>query len=156
MEKSVKVSSAWRKTASTSVLAILVIVVFSAMSTKVYSQISIDDITTSMNVKLSKKAIDNLKAAIISDNLGVRRSAIFHAGYYRASQAAATLLKQLRIEKDPSTRILIALSLYKLNDDNALKVVKELSGSDSDKRVRNMCSAIYNEYLEVKSRIASK
>lgn len=134
-----------KRTFMNTALAVLILLLF-ALPAKLYSQISVDDITGSVKVELKKKAIENLKAAILSDNPGVRKSAIYHAGYYRVKETVSSLMKQLKREEDPSIRILIALSLYKLNDEKALNLIKELSYSDSDPKVRRMCSAIFNEY----------
>lgn len=95
----------------------------------------------------NKYAHKNLEAGIKSDNLGVRRDAIYYAGKYQLSDVLFALMEQLREEKDPETKVLLALSLRKLNDARGLYLVKELSVSDKNDRVRRMCTAIYNDYL---------
>ena len=50
-------------------------------------------------------------------------------------------------EKDPNTRILIALVLFKVGDPEGLQLVDRLSFEDPNTRVRKMYKAIYNEFL---------
>ena len=102
---------------------------------------SIKDITD------HKYALENLIAGIHSENDGVRRNSIYFAGYYKILETEDALIDQLNNEKDPSTRILIALVLYELGSEEGLLEVKNLSLNDEDAKVRRMAIQIYNEYL---------
>jgi len=102
---------------------------------------SIKDVTP------NKHALENLVAGIHSDNLGVKRSSIFFAGKYRIAEAEEPLINQLKEEKDPSTRILIAMVLYEMGSEKGLSEVKDLSENDENAKVRRMTFQIYNEYL---------
>ena len=102
---------------------------------------SINDVTP------NKHALENLAAGIHSENDGVRRSAIYLAGYYRITEAEDALIDQLKSEKNASTRILISLVLYELGSEEGLLEVKDLSLNDEDAKVRRMATQIYNEYL---------
>jgi len=102
---------------------------------------SIKDVTT------NQYALQNLVAGIQSDNTGVKRSSIYFAGKYRIAETEDVLIAQLKEEKDPSTRILIALVLYEMGSEEGLLEVKDLSLNDEDARVRRMAFQIYNEYL---------
>ena len=102
---------------------------------------SIKDITA------HKYALENLIAGIHSENDGVRRNSIYFAGYYKIIEAEDALIAQLKKEKDPSTRILIALVLYELVSEEGLLKVKNLSQNDENAKVRRMATQIYNEYL---------
>jgi HEAT repeat protein len=102
---------------------------------------SIKDVTP------NKYALQNLVAGIHSDNTGVKRSAIYFAGKYRIAETEAALINQLKNEKDPSTRILIALVLYEMGSEEGLLEVKDLSLKDKDAKVRRMATQIYTEYL---------
>lgn len=95
----------------------------------------------------NKYMYNNLEAAIKSDNPGVRRSAIYMAGKYRIARATLPLINQLKKERDPETRILIALSLHKIGVSKGMSMVKTASEMDHSPRVRRMCAAIYNDYL---------
>ncbi len=120
---------------------------FLLFSSAVYSQ----TVTVSMNsiseLSTNKYALENLLASIKSDNPGVKRSAIYLAGKYRIAEAENTLLAQLKVEKDPSTRILIALVLYEMGSEKGLLEVKKLSQTDGNIKVRRMAAQLYNEYL---------
>jgi len=102
---------------------------------------SIKDVTP------NKYALQNLVAGIHSDNIGVKRSAIYFAGKYRLAETEEALIAQLKEENDPSTRILIALVLYEMGSEAGLLEVKNLSLNDEDAKVRRMATQIYNEYL---------
>jgi HEAT repeat protein len=112
------------------------------LTSSVYSQSnSIKDITA------HKYALENLIAGIHSENDGVRRNSIYFAGYYKIAETEEALIAQLKMEKDPSTRILIALVLYELGSEKGLLEVKDLSVNDENAKVRRMATQIYNEYL---------
>jgi len=112
------------------------------LTCSVYAQKnSIKDLTT------NKYALQNLVAGIHSENDGVRRNSIYFAGYYKILETEDALIDQLNNEKDPSTRILIALVLYELGSEEGLLEVKNLSLNDEDAKVRRMAVQIYNEYL---------
>ena len=100
---------------------------------------SIKDITA------HKYALENLIAGIHSENDGVRRNSIYFAGYYKIVETEDALIAQLKKEKDPSTRILIALVLYELGSEEGLFEVKDLSLKDKDAKVRRIATQIYNE-----------
>jgi len=102
---------------------------------------SIKDVTP------NKYALQNLVAGIQSDNTGVKRSSIYFAGKYRIAETESALIAQLKEEKDPSTRILIALVLYEMGSEEGLSEVKELSQNDEDAKVRRMATQIFSEYL---------
>lgn len=112
------------------------------LTSLVYAQKnSIKDVTS------NKYALQNLVAGIHSDNTGVKRSAIYFAGKYRVAETEEALIVQLKEEKDPSTRILIALVLYEMGSEEGLLEIKNLSLNDEDAKVRRMSTHIYNEFL---------
>lgn len=127
---------------SLSLLAASAALLVLLLSSSVFAQVnSITELTT------SKHALENLIAGIKSDNLGVKRSSIYFAGKYRIAETENVLIEQLKVEKDPSTRILIALVLYEMGSEEGLLEVKKLSSADNNVRVRRMATQIYNEYL---------
>ena len=119
--------------------AVLLVAVF--MGNGYAQKKSINEITS------NKYALQNLVAGIQSGNTGVKRSSIYFAGKYRIAEAEDALINQLKEEKDPSTRILIALVLYEMGSEEGLSKVKDLSENDDNARVRRMTFQIYNEYL---------
>jgi hypothetical protein len=118
------------------------ILLAAALTGSVFAQKnSIKDVTT------NKYALQNLVAGIHSDNTGLKRSSIYFAGKYRIAETEDVLIAQLKEEKVPSTRILIALVLYEMGSEEGLIEVKKLSMNDKDAKVRRMATQIYNEYL---------
>ncbi len=93
-----------------------------------------------------KSAIENLKNGIKSDNTGLKKSSIYFAGHYRVSETVPTLTETVKNENEPSTRILIALVLYRIGDEKGIKLVKEMAAYDRNPEVRRMCTCIYNAY----------
>jgi len=97
---------------------------------------------------INSNSIAALNEGINSDNPGVRRSSIYMAGYYKIDEATDALKKQIKREKNPNTRILIALSLYYIGNPEGMEAVKNISENDSDMKVKRMSTAIYRIYIE--------
>lgn len=95
----------------------------------------------------NRYALKNLTAGIKSEYSGIRKDCIYYAGKYQVSEVLFPLMEQLRNEREPEIRVLIALSLHKIGDARGLYLVKEFSTKDHNSRVRRMCAAIYNDYL---------
>ena len=110
---------------------------------------SISDLTK------NKYALDNLKAGINSENIGVRKSAVYFAGKYQIIEVVNCLVERLENENEPSVRLLIAYSLYEIKDAKGMKAVKELSLLDKDVKVKRMSKNLYKEYLENTSTTAA-
>ena len=94
----------------------------------------------------TEKAVRSLAIGIESDNAGLKKSCIYFAGFYEIEEVVGTLVEQLKKESDPDTRILIALSLYKIGNKEALEAVEELAKSDYSSKVKRMSSAILNQF----------
>ena len=103
-------------------------------------------LTEKVKSEFTEKAIRSLAMGIESDNIGVKKSCIYFAGLYEIRDVAWTLIKQLKNEQDPDTRILIVLSLYKIGDKEALNEVEKLVENDHDYKVKRMSSAILNQF----------
>ena len=109
---------------------------------------SVNAQTQSINeITSNKYALKNLVAGIYSENLGVKRSSIYFAGKYKIAETVDELISQLKQEEDPSTRILIALVLYEMGNEEGLNEVKDISINDEDSKVRRITTQIYNDYL---------
>ncbi|MGE5497345.1 MAG: HEAT repeat domain-containing protein [Syntrophothermus sp.] len=145
-----------RNTAAAFAKSAMILLAVLFLSGRSYSQISVDDITGTAKVNLKPNAIENLKLQITSENTGVRKCAIYFAGYYKVSEALMPLMKQMEKEKEPSVRILIALSLYKLNSQDALDLVSIKSVNDPDINVRKMCAAICSDHSINNGSVATK
>ena len=94
------------------------------------------------------KAVANLINGINSENIGLERSSIYYAGRDRVTKAVDALIERLNSENDPSTRILIAVSLFEIRDPKGLDAIKELSAKDKSEKVRSISGLIYNEYAK--------
>ena len=120
---------------------VLLLVVFLLSTAAIAQKQSIGNVTT------NEHALKNLIAGIQSENEGVKRSSIYFAGKYRIAEVENVLIRQLHVEKDASTRILISLVLYEMGSTEGLLAVQQLAQNDDSKRVRSMVTHIYNEYL---------
>jgi hypothetical protein len=96
----------------------------------------------------AEKAAKNLIIGINSDNEGLSRSSIYYAGKDKIAEAVDALIEKIGKEKDPDTRILIALSLYQIGDLKGLEAVKEQTVNDSDQRVIKMSALIYDQFYK--------
>jgi len=97
--------------------------------------------------ELPDNAIKSLIMGIKSENPGLRKSSIFYAGQYKLEAAVDCLIDELQNENDPGTKILIALSLYKIGNPIVIDYIKEIAVQDENPKVKNMFSAIYNEFI---------
>lgn len=93
-------------------------------------------------------ALDNLKAGINSDNIGVRKSSIYFTGKYKIKEVVDCLTERLEEENEPSIRLLIAYSLYEINDDEGMEAVKQLSLKDKNSEVKRMSYNLYKNYVD--------
>ncbi len=94
-----------------------------------------------------KFAYENLASAIKSSNDGVREDAIYLVGKYKLVDFEKELLSQLDNEKNSNIKVLIGLALYRMGSEKGMQKLLELSVNDSDKKVRRMSLAIYNEFI---------
>ncbi len=98
--------------------------------------------------KINKNSIATLKDGIHSENQGVRKSSIYMAGLYKIENAVDALTDELKTEKDPSTKVLIALSLYNIGDPKGLEAVKDLSENDQNVKVKRMSATLYQAFVD--------
>ncbi len=98
---------------------------------------------------INEHSLQSLKEGIKSDNPGLRKSAIYLAGYYKIDEAVETLVEELEKVKDPSTRVLIALSLYNIGTRDGMEAVKALAANDKDIKVKRMSTALYKQYADI-------
>jgi hypothetical protein len=75
---------------------------------------------------LTKNETQNLLMAIGSDNIGLKKSAMYFAGYYKVVEAAEALKNEMHNNADPSIQILAALSLFEIGDDTVLNDLQSL------------------------------
>jgi len=109
------------------------------------------NITKTLKNEIPEMMVKNLAMGIASDNLGLRRSCIYFAGFYEIEELVNPLVEQLAKEPDSNTRILIALSLYKIGSKDAIKAIEEVAKNDVNPKVKKMGIAILNEFHNDKS-----
>jgi len=93
---------------------------------------------------LSENAIQNLNMGIKSENKGLKKNSIYFAGLYLVDEAAETLVEQLKVEEDPSLRILITKALYLIDNDKFMKEIKRLAKNDENQNVKEFAQRIYS------------
>lgn len=94
----------------------------------------------------TENGIANLVTGIKSDNLGLRKSAIYLAGLYQISETVPTLIDQLKKEENAEVKVLTALVLYRLEDPRGIEAIENLYMSDENARVKRMSKAILDEF----------
>lgn len=125
--------------------SLFVLLVLVLLSSAVSAQTGTEVITGTARVSLKENAVKNLINNISSVNEGVRRSSIYYAGYYRVKEAMKPLVERYRKEKDPDSRVLIVLSLYKIDEHRGLDMIEAYAKADPNARVRRMFNAAYME-----------
>lgn len=116
------------------------------LGTNVYGQV-----VRSQTHNFKKNAIESLIMGIKSENAGVKRDGIYFAGKYGIVETVDILVEELKNEKNPKNRILIALSLYMIGKEKGIDAILKTASTDQDKKVRKMCTAIVNEYNNSKN-----
>lgn len=94
---------------------------------------------------LSEKGRVNLLAGISSDNPGVKRDCIYFAALYGIKEAEKILIEESENVKDPSTRVLIALALYKLGEQDVNSGIFTLALDDWHYRVGEISDLIVKD-----------
>ncbi len=123
-------------------IALTLFLVISVISTSIYAASG----STSDKPQYTNESIESLKMGVKNDNDGVRKCCIYFAGKYKISELKDELIDQISKEENPRIRILIALSLYQLENSDGIELLKIFALNDKDQEVRRMCTAIYNEY----------
>lgn len=92
--------------------------------------------------RINLNSITSLKNGITSNNAGLRKSSIYMAGLYKVKEVAPLLAEEMKKELDPSTKILIALSLFKTGDENFFGTIETMAKMEKDDEARRMMYAI--------------
>jgi hypothetical protein len=95
---------------------------------------------------VTEKMITNLEVGLSSENPGLKRSCIYFAGLYEIDELVKPLIKQLKNEKDANTRILIALALSKIGNEEGIKAIGDLAKSEMNPKVKRISFALINHY----------
>lgn len=100
------------------------------------------EINSQSTNRFNLNSITSLKNGITSNNTGLRKSSIYMAGLYEVKEVAPLLAEEMKKELDPSTKILIALALFKTGDENFLGVIETMAKIEKDDQARRMMYAI--------------
>ena len=84
----------------------------------------------------------NYLVGVKSDNSGLRASSAYYLGEMKSEKAVIPLMEILRTDTSASTRIMAALSLYKIGDARGLHAIKQAIRFDSDEQVKKMCGLL--------------
>lgn len=95
--------------------------------------------------QFTEPEISNLLTGIKSENLGLRKSAIYLAGLYGVSEAVPALIDQLKKEENADVKVLTALVLFRLEDPQGIEAIENLYKNDENARVKRMSKAILDE-----------
>ncbi len=98
---------------------------------------------------ISENEIKSFITGLRSNNSGLIKSCIHYVGLYKISKAVDPLIEILN---DPSqefmVKVLSVISLYNIGDENGMNAIKNASLQSKDTKIKNMCTAIYHDYLE--------
>ena len=99
--------------------------------------------------KFGEKEVANLAAGILSENYGLQRSSIYFAGYYKVADVANEITKVMLTSDQPNIKILAALALYEIGDEEALDNFAYLVNNEQENlKVRRLAKAIYDKWDE--------
>ena len=99
--------------------------------------------------KMTDKDVDNLKLSLAFENEGVRKCAVYLAGFYKVEEAVIPLMRILHEEENPEIRILAARSLSMIGDSRGIYAIYGVSKYDSNPKVRAICCCLYSEFAKV-------
>jgi hypothetical protein len=90
---------------------------------------------------------DNLLNGIKSDNIGLQTSCAYFLGEMKSDKSLIHLLKLARYGDTEESRIIAGLSLYKIESDIGMYLLKSLRTSDDSEKVRRSFNRIYKKYI---------
>jgi uncharacterized Zn-binding protein involved in type VI secretion len=83
---------------------------------------------------------------INKDNPGLRITAAYLLGERKSLRAINPLMDILENDLSVEMRILAAISLYKIGDENGLQTIKRVKENDTNEKVKQMCEELYEIY----------
>ena len=102
------------------------------------------------NDKESAKQIqieENLLVGVQSENDGLKISSAYYLGEMKSEKAVYHLMKILRDDKNVGARLMAALSLVKIENEQGLYMVKRTALFNTSERVRRMSDKLYYAFL---------
>jgi hypothetical protein len=108
-------------------------------------------------VKINSSSVKNLIAALNSENIGLRKSAVYFAGYYKIDEVVEPLSNILNSSSaDFSTRSLAAYSLFEIGNGECLNILEESGKKCKDKRLWLKCKMLTENLAEANSGVVYK
>lgn len=103
--------------------------------------------TFRVNPRITKDVIEKCYLeGISSDNEGVRASAALFLGYMKSEKAVIPLMKMMRDEKTEESRIIAALSLVRIGDEQGVYMVGRTALFNTSPRVQKIADKFYNAF----------
>lgn len=96
--------------------------------------------------KNKELAIKNLIVGIKSENTGLMKSSVYFAGKYQLKETVPALIERLKCANDPNCKVLIALSLYMIGEEEGITAIQQIITENDNAYVKHMLNAICNEY----------
>lgn len=93
------------------------------------------------------KAVENYLAALKTENDGLRRSAIYMLGQFKADEATIPLMGVLRNGKDEGSRVAAAWALCKIGGAVGVYAVKQAVRFDESAKVQAHAAWYFNLYV---------
>ncbi len=102
--------------------------------------------------KINSSAMKNLIMALNSENMGLKRSAVYFAGYYKIQKTVDPLIDLLNTSSnDLRVRTLAAYSLHQIGDEDCLNALKYAANNAADKELCFKCKLMYEDLMQNKS-----
>jgi HEAT repeat protein len=95
----------------------------------------------------TNRAVENYLSGLKSENNGLKTSCAYFLGELGGSESVIPLMSVLRNDESEDTRIMAALSLYKIGSALSINAVKQAIRFDDSERVRGLCEVFYKSYL---------
>ncbi len=89
----------------------------------------------------------NRLIGLASDNQGLRVSCAFNLGEMKSEKAVLPLMKLLREGETFEERVIAALSLIKIGNEQGVYLVSRLAKFSECEKTRRICEKFYNGYL---------
>ncbi|UCH65505.1 MAG: hypothetical protein JSW63_13020 [Ignavibacterium sp.] len=102
---------------------------------------------TALNDEEYQRYEENLLTGIKSDNIGLQTSCAYFLGEMKSGKSMIHLLKLARYGDTEESRIIAGLSLYKIESDIGMHLLKGLRKSDDSEKVRRSFDRIYKKYI---------
>jgi len=93
---------------------------------------------------------DNMLKGIKSDNTGLQTSCAYFLGEMKSDRAMIPLLRLVRNGGSEETRIIAALSLYKIESKIGMYRLKYLAKTDESELAKRVFDIIYKKYVSDK------